>query len=548
MPDVWEVAADLGLDAADVINVDAYLVAFSTELDSPHGNFTAGDLLVTNALVIQNQALTYSVQEGGLAYDIGLDAVHFVGAQADIEAFVVEYAGQIIRPEALGTILKGFQIDIWYSTEGTLGPVQTPTFLDGDLLSALSGTIVASNAGLLPLSVPAGIPSRGVDFGLDAVTSDRTGQSGEGAKIHFSTEILFGGEPSFTDGDVLLMGNGVVATNYDLIHCFEPAAKELGLDALSVGVPAEQPCISRITKIGGVDVADIDPVNGMVFPLALDPVSGINAYKPFGGRITVEGNLCPEVTDYRVGYRKEGTSDTWQWMDVQASKNWKVKVDAPFPPWSDCDDSQVWSSDGLGWFDAADYRHLTEPGLGGCNPGLALTVWESGGAYAGDDLYEVFLETQTATDTFSDTVRLVQVDNEVPIVALEKTPGTCDDFFGAQMPLMVTGRMSDTHFYEYQLEISGNGYTGVPYPEVKFYDSAVDNVIGTGTVSWNAFVDLHPVTVYDLDPNPVKCGYTVDLTAWDRTIWSWFHYHANFATRCVGCRHNGDSWTFEFTP
>ncbi len=110
-----------------------------------------------------------------------------------------------------------------YGTEGTAPWPKEPKFLDGDFLSAATGTIVAANSDLLPHSVPAGIPERGVDFGLDAVT--------KGENIEFSTEILY--ELSLTDGDVLLQGDGVVLQNKDLINAFEPKAKELGLDALS---------------------------------------------------------------------------------------------------------------------------------------------------------------------------------------------------------------------------------------------------------------------------------------------------------------------------
>jgi hypothetical protein len=125
-------------------------------------------------------------------------------------------------------------LDIWFSTEGT-GPYPTqPAFLDGDLLSARDGAIVARNSLLLPPGVPAGIPNRGVDFGLDAVTCDRAGNR---ENIHFSTEILYKREPSFTDGDVLLILNGVVYTNKDLVHCFEPKSNFLGLDALYIDKP-----------------------------------------------------------------------------------------------------------------------------------------------------------------------------------------------------------------------------------------------------------------------------------------------------------------------
>ncbi len=94
--------------------------------------------------------------------------------------------------------------------------------------------MVVHQADLLPVAVPAGLPARGVDFGLDAVAANRSGAI---QTIRFSTEILFRGKPPFTDGDVLLKGNGVEVPNYDLIKAFEPRAKFLGLDALHVNLP-----------------------------------------------------------------------------------------------------------------------------------------------------------------------------------------------------------------------------------------------------------------------------------------------------------------------
>jgi hypothetical protein len=234
----FDVSADLGLDAADVIDVEGYLVAFSTELDSPNvGQFTAGDLLVTDGVIIPNIALTHPYTVG---YDIGLDALHFVGAPQNIIAFLNAILEQqltreywLANPGALSPMLARHAIDIWFSTEGTLGPVTAPVFLDGDLLSARDGGIVAGNDDLLPPSVPAGIPTQGVDFGLDAVTSDRAGDK---PQIHFSTEILYQDEFSFTDGDVLKYGNGVTTGNWDLIQCFEPRANFLGLDALHMAL------------------------------------------------------------------------------------------------------------------------------------------------------------------------------------------------------------------------------------------------------------------------------------------------------------------------
>jgi hypothetical protein len=232
----FDITNDLGLDAVDVLDAETYLVAFSTELDGP--TFTQGDLLVISSggpVVILNQALTDAFGAAAPAYDIGLDAVHFVGTLDEIVAFLNEAAASSpVDPDKIGSLFEAYPgVDILYSTEGTPGPVEGPVFLDGDLLSARLGTIVAANSALLPATVPAGVPDRGVDFGLDAATAGRNGSADQ---IHFSTEILFEGEPSFTDGDVLLANNGVVLANRDLVWCFQPMAEFLGLDALHMAL------------------------------------------------------------------------------------------------------------------------------------------------------------------------------------------------------------------------------------------------------------------------------------------------------------------------
>jgi len=83
--------------------------------------------------------------------------------------------------------------------------------------------------------VPAGLPARGVDFGLDAVAASRNGDI---RTIRFSTEILYRKTPAFTDGDVLKKGDGIEYLNSVLVSPFEPYARFLGLDALHVNLPA----------------------------------------------------------------------------------------------------------------------------------------------------------------------------------------------------------------------------------------------------------------------------------------------------------------------
>jgi len=237
----FEVESDLGLDAADVIDIEGGFVAFSTELDDPKGEFTAGDLLATNGAILPNSALLYAFGTPR-NLDLGLDAVHFKGKkEAIIECFEkVKEEGRrywLEKPEALIELLEDGDIDIWFSTEGTEPKwenLEDPLFLDGDLLSVARGKIVIPNSKLLPPSVPAGILNRGCDFGLDAYTLDIRE---EDYVFVFSTEILWVGEPSFTDGDVLEQGVGFRLDHLKLIDSFNPPTKwwiNVGLDALSM--------------------------------------------------------------------------------------------------------------------------------------------------------------------------------------------------------------------------------------------------------------------------------------------------------------------------
>ena len=132
-----DVSFDLGLDAADVIDVETYLVAFSTELDFSSPLFTAGDLLVTNGAIIPNVALLHQT---GVSIDLGLDAVHFKGTRADIMSFLTFIMSQglnraywVSNPGSFAGMLVEFSIDIWFSTEGTAPSPGLPGFLDGDL-------------------------------------------------------------------------------------------------------------------------------------------------------------------------------------------------------------------------------------------------------------------------------------------------------------------------------------------------------------------------------------------------------------------------------
>lgn len=231
---------DVGLDAVDILNFEKGIIAISSELDHFKGRFTDGDLLLTNGVIIPNRALTEAIP---IRQNIGLDGVQFIGTQESIDRFVKTVTKKIGVPgywdnSRLRLLLARFEMDIWYSVEGTWTiPGDPITFiLDGDVLSARNGTIVAAQQNLLDAPVPAGIPQQGVDFGLDGLAASRAGVP---QSIHFSLEITHRGDPLLTDGAVIQAGNNTVLFENEVLTApFAPAAEFLGLDALYLPIGA----------------------------------------------------------------------------------------------------------------------------------------------------------------------------------------------------------------------------------------------------------------------------------------------------------------------
>ena len=223
---------DLGLDAADIITVEPPLVAFSTELDDPLRRFGSGDLLATNGAVIPNFAL---LRGFGVDQGVGLDEVKFIGKTANITRFL-EFAREQRREVwlelDLRQVLTRYEIDLWFSIEGTVHRPDAAPLLDGDILSARDAAVVLSQDVLLAPPLPAGLPARGVDFGLDAFAVNC---AGDRASVRFSTEIVYRDDPAraFSDGDLLKLGGAVERKNCDFVQAFEPLTTDLGLDAVS---------------------------------------------------------------------------------------------------------------------------------------------------------------------------------------------------------------------------------------------------------------------------------------------------------------------------
>jgi hypothetical protein len=565
----FKVEYDLGLDAADVLNAIDRIVAFSTELDHPDGVFTAGDLLTTTGAVIPNAGLLAAFDINP-ELDLGLDAVQFVGREDRIIKFldIVRERGRqywLQDPGRVPGYLREYDIDIWFSTEGTAPSPQKPRFLDGDLLSAATGTIILSNHDALPNTVPAGIPDRGVDFGMDAVTCQvREDQEKQEVRkyIFYSTEILFEDRPLFTDGDVLRAGDGVAMFNEDLIIGFRPKTDFLGLDALSVWVSVPPPICVEIQKIGGISVSDINLTTGLATSLK----------SPFGQWVTIHGCLpdAPEVVpsqyEYRVQYRKDSET-IWQPILMRKSVlrhsslsptgiGWQVTR----PVGTNCNPSIPNKVER--WIEGPDYD-----GAGGpdgwnmldeywkdkfCNSDMPLVIWNtygSGGDPDGrrsDGKYRLRLTlrkvNQPATEIHSTEILMV-VDNTRPAplymdlknfttgVPLQcKVPASTADII-----ISIVGQARDDHFYHYNLHWTGGDvhtWKHIPLSAAESaistnyrrYDSGRADLGMQGTEP-PAATNV-PLGTYNFTQEyknakgttPIPCGYTVRLIVYDRTI------------------------------
>ncbi len=535
-------AADLGLDAADILEFKEPLVAFSTSLDDPFGKFSAGDLLFTDGGIIPNSALVASF---GIKHDIGLDAVQLIGERENIRGFVNRVRD--VDPQGwdqglLKQLLETFQVDIWFSIEGT--HFADNPILDGDLLSA-QGHIVVPNANLLPSDVPAGLPVRGVDFGLDAVSSGRL--PSDRPLVLFSTEILYRGERAFTDGDILQIGNGITWYNEDLIAPWHPRVDFLGLDALWLMTeppPLEDPFITHLC--GEYSAGDFD--GGLVGIGGAGTGLHVNSpdatwpdgrpRQPCGKFVPVNG-FMPDtgVNRFRVAYRLDGApylgTDTHEGIRTA----WRIYQRAPFWPFP-CTLSGNLSTDASGWMDATTYMGYKDGTLtGGCpNSGLQLAVWntdnspgfEPGPADANGH-YVLWLEYDDGTIQREPVEHHIQLDNVLPKihdfkVTLEdgSTPvNACGEAPDGKHIFKIYADLEDDYYWGYKLRVRG----GVPtasktYGWHNYYDgtAAVANTDRTGTTPDATTVLLRSIDMNDLGASFTDCCYVLDLWARDGAI------------------------------
>jgi hypothetical protein len=571
---IFQVKDDLGLDAVDILDVDKRLVAFSTELDDPNGKFTAGDVLFTDGAVIPNQALTFAF---GIRYNIGLDEVKFMGKIEDIirfEQFVRENGPDSLLDGKLQSVLKEFNIDIWFTIEGT-ARVERGLILDGDLLSAM-GSIVKSQADLFSPSIPAGIPKRGVDFGLDAFAVNRDAVTNpDKMRLYFSTEILYRGRQVFTDGDILRLGGSVARTNEALMVPFFPAARFLGLDALWLNFRTQPPQDPNITHTCGRSEG-LFGNDGLFQDTVIQGSNEITVPRPCGLYVPIDGYLpATGVKRFRVAYREASEPDPGIGLADAIQTTWILNDRNNILSSCILNAAHTLSTDGSGWMDAASYLGAWngDSDTDFCpNPEVRLAVWNTmllpPGPAAGhdrEDHYIVWLEWEDTSNVLhrEPVDHHVQLDNTAPEIPaypnglqVRLMDGTtvvpaCGGAPKGTGKLQVWADFSDLYYESFQVSIKGGlPPTAVNYPLHNYYDDpgmppSFENTDDTGTTPDGSLVHVQDVDMNDLGASYVDCCYLLEMWVWDRAI---LHNFNGSAVNQINSHYNYAFITFAAAP
>ena len=573
---------DLGLDALDMLDVSTTarpIIAFSTEIDHPDGRtFTAGDLLITPNYVIPNIAL---VQPFNITWDIGLDGVQFMGKIENILRFVSTLPNHpreqfVQNPGMLQSLLKEYGIDIWFTVEGTAAIGTRSQVLDGDLLSAATGAIVVPQSALLPGDVPAGLPQRGVDFGLDAVVGPRDPDLAL-KSLWFSTEILYEGEKTpFTDGDALRLGNGIVRTNWDLIQAFHPAADFLGLDALSLtpgsDEPVKDPNIQSMC--GELPVADFNggivlpggPGTGLYRVNSAVAAPGDPPRRPCGEFVPIDGFLpATGVNRFRVAYRPAADPRPAAGAAPGIQTHWRIKQWNGWPV-NNCLLGPDLNTDAGGWMPAATYRDAKSGALTGCaNSGMRLAVWDTNnhlglGPADKNGHYILWLEWEDAGGVLHQEPleHHLQLDNVLPEIAPYPAglqvflPGSvtavpaCGEAPAGNSKFEVWGQFKDLYYWNFYLEVRGGSPPAAAgYGPHNYYDPTdgppgLKNTDAGGTTPAITTVHLRDIDLALPPPNGLgtsfkRCCYVLDLWARDAAV------RHTFADRNIATDNSGSS-------
>jgi hypothetical protein len=298
-----------------------------------------------------------------------------------------------------------------------------------------------------------------------------------------------------------------------------------------------------IYRVGGVALSDISAGTHLAFPSAvLTGACGAAAMdRPWGGDVMIQGRIyntgIPGSVRFRVRYKKHGDADVdSNWTPVTFSQDF-VLMDPLLPPPYEIPKSQIAGTEpalGGGWFDYLENPAAFPPIFERDN---RLADWNTGSL---EGVYDLRLEYRRTIDApgfyHSSSVVTITLHNYNLVASIVANP-TID--LSRDLDLVIDGgdchsyskstvidghlRVIDPFFWTWSLDLQPATHTNgaAASPSCRTYTSLADN--GDVNLAWS------------LDTNPLdKCGYTLTLRGYDRTIISNNGAIVHSAAKAVG--------------
>jgi len=300
-----------------------------------------------------------------------------------------------------------------------------------------------------------------------------------------------------------------------------------------------------IYRVGGVALSDISLTTHLAFPSTVltGACGAATMDRPWGGLVSIQGRIyntgLPGSVRFRVRYKKHNDADLdVNWTPVTASQNF-VLMNPLLPPPSEVYVSQIAGTEpglGGGWFSYVENPVAFPPIYERDN---RLADWSTG-LLEGD--FDLRVEYRRATDPAGAyhhsnvvTIRLHNYQMVASIVAsavidsgkdvdLVIDGGDCHSY--TKNPAAVINghlRVVDPYFGSWSLDLQPATHTNgtVPNPSCRTYISLSD--IGDGNLAWS-------LNTSQMD----KCGYTLTIRGYDRTILNSNVASAHSAGKAVG--------------
>ena len=299
--------------------------------------------------------------------------------------------------------------------------------------------------------------------------------------------------------------------------------------------------IDLIYRVGGVGIPDISTTTHLAFPSSVfitsPPCSQPVRDRPWGGGVNIQGRIyntgLPGSVRYRVRYKLHSAANVdANWVPVTFAQSYTLMFPLLTPP--EVPVSQTAGSEpglGGGWFDYIENPLASPPIFERDN---MLASWSTGVL---EGAYDLRLEYRRTTDPagffHSSNIVTIMLHN-TQMTASAVASAVID--FTKDLDLVIDGgdchsykkgvdvinghlRCVDQYFWLWSLDLQPATHTNgaQPVPQCRTYASLADS--GDGNQAWT------------LDTSPMdKCGYTLTLRGYDRTIIdsgsAWGHHDA----------------------